>query len=443
MKKLFYWGVAIVLALLLYFNWGKSCQKDKPIDDDKDAIVAVGQRDKPIPNEYIILMPKDITSKKYVGFKKYLDKHFTKVKEKNVCPCEEGLQLWTGSVDFDPETEPPSGSSDTSIARVPAFFLMRNYSILVDINTPSESSSKSPFQNGPLVRIAILDTGVDTTLNSLSSFLHRNPSMSFLCDSRIPEGVHGMNMLYLTREEPYQEPIDKDGHGTFINGIIAGLATYPPAYNKSEQALNVTLDLLNVKIGQNRTNGSTLFKTLCGMHYAIKKKANIINASWHVRPQTIDINAVANSFLPILEKMKDSSIMLVASAGNKGIEDITHLPSSFSRPFTIHNGGTNFTADYSNIVVSVGSWNTETNSIANSSNRGSNVDIYAPGKNIRSLNLGSGVTRGSGTSYATPFVSQRLAELIGAGVGTTALKTRLISAHSRTISTNVQALIMR
>ena len=441
MKRLLYVGITLLVAILTYFIGCKDWLKgDKKQENPKDVVFTPSRIDQPIPNEYIISMPKNPKSKEYIEYKNFLDKHFLEIQSKSICPCNQDLQMWTAKVDFEPDKDPPTtGSSDTSV------FLSRNYSITLDESISFKSNLKALYQKGNVVKIAILDTGVDTTIGTLAGFLHKNPSMSFMCNSTISEGVYGMNMLYITREQPNVEPIDADGHGTFINGIMAGLATYPPHYSKQELALNVSLDVLNVKIGANKKTGSTLFKTLCGMYYAVKSNANLINASWRVSPRKIDINSVAQSFIPVLTEMKKSNMMLVASAGNDSKQDLMHLPSAFARPFTFSTvvGSSSVVADFSDIVVSVGAWSTSENDIADFSNRGSNVDIYAPGELIRSLNLGGSMKLGSGTSYATPFVTQRLAELMGENPRPMNLKANLMSRHSRTIRPDVKLLIMR
>ena len=438
MKKLLYTGIALLLAILIYFIGCTDWLKGKTQQGD-DVVFTPSTRDKPIPGQYILQVPKDPKSKEYVAFEKFIGKHFLKIENKAKCPCNEDLQMWTAKVDFEPDTDPPTVPPDTMMR---SGFLSRNYSVTLDKSIGLKYDFKLEPEKGNLVKIAILDTGVDTSITTLGDFLHRNPNLSFLCDSRIAEGKFGMNMLFLTGEQTGIEPQDNDGHGTFINGVIAGLASYPPSYRKYERARKVSLDVLNVKIGENTKTGTTLFKALCGMHYAVKKKSDILNLSWRISPQKVDINSIAQAFVPVLREIEASKTMVVASSGNNGEEDLLHLPSAFSRPFPIRVGSINSVIDFSNSVVSVGAWNTANNQIADFSNEGRNVDIYAPGQNIRSLALGGGSSRGSGTSFSAPYVTQRLAELIGEDPSKLNLKATLISRHSTLINT-YQVLIMR
>lgn len=86
-----------------------------------------------------------------------------------------------------------------------------------------------------------------------------------------------------------------------------------------------------------------------------------------------------------LTKAYNSGILLVASGGNQGLNDLSY-PAKYST------------------VISVGATD-KFNNIASFSNRGSNLELVAPGVDIYSTYLNNSYIELSGTSMACPHVT--------------------------------------
>jgi cell wall-associated protease len=278
------------------------------------------------------------------------------------------------------------------------------------------------------VKIATVDSGVDTTINDLKSHLgltFTDDSKHFLCDARkgLREGRYGMNTLdafqyfdnggNLRTNDNYFEPVDIDGHGTFINSIIAGMAHHQIGNPQVDESLqtdpkNIALRQINVKFTQTRDGSCYLFDGLCGVHYAINKEAKVINVSWRAEGE----DNMVRLFEPMLKALFKNNVLLVAGVGNDQ-KDLNlaqkSWPASLSNP--------NFNKLHSSNVISVGAWDTKTDMITKFSNYGeSEVDIYAPGIDLEAIGLLKGIPTeviGYGTSYATPFITRIAGILMG------------------------------
>ena len=475
MKRLLYTAGAIsLIGLIAYFNldnilnW-RVAQKNKEYVSPK--------LDTPyIKGQYIISFPKD-TFKARLFRDSLLFKRFRQI---NACNCDASLTLWVAP---DPETVPPDmliqsrkilipNQKDTAINQMQQRIrtaeegsVSHNYLIVQNPPLPYNRFLKPPSKpvippltNGPQVIVAIVDTGVDPEQEGLGSFLLNTSGSSSIC--RQTEGSYGLNMLNSSNSPSNVEPRDRDarlclttstdghtiwcsyrhGHGTLINGIIAGLADYPNRPTVPPQNA-VTLKLLNVKyieqssgLSGQQTQGD-LFKALCGIHYALDRGAKVINASWHVVPIPPSMSTeIRNIFSATLTKLRSSNAHLVTSAGNNGSSTEIIYPATFSRDPIF--------GDY---VIAVGAWNNNTDTRLTTSNSGNFVDVYAPGCDItmyHPLIHWWSCTRyqaQAGTSFATPFVAREVAITKGlhASFPASQVKSDIISSSALVSSNRV------
>jgi subtilisin family serine protease len=232
---------------------------------------------------------------------------------------------------------------------------------------------RNPAPGGP--QIAILDTGYDPAVAHLHPGLaERLVYTAADAESALSPGG------YLAAEA---------GHGTFIAGIVMGLA--PRARIRPVKVLSPAGvgDDLTVALGLARAS------------------APVVNLSLGGYTQ----GGVAPVALAAALARLDSSVAVVAAAGNNG-SDAPFWPAAFPR------------------VVAVGAVDTTTGTVARAgfSDFGSWVDVYAPGVDVRSsyldgsyLEPGHGVehldgwARWSGTSFAAPQVAGEIARLVQAG----------------------------
>jgi hypothetical protein len=252
----------------------------------------------------------------------------------------------------------------------------------------SEAGYGKPAKGAP--EIAVLDTGYDTQIEILHPGLE--PRVAFQPGTQenplTPSG-------YLAQEA---------GHGTFIDGIIMQLA--PPV-----SILQVTL--LNPA-------GVTDDASLALAISALGNSVPVINVSLGGYTQGDSAPPASSAAIAALP----DTVVVVAAAGNNGSNE-PFWPAALK----------------SNNVVSVGALDTTLGApqVADFSNYGTWVDVYAPGMNVYSTYLQAnwllpndnppprpidGWAIWSGTSFATPQVAAAIANtLLQSGV--TALQAAL------------------
>ena len=203
------------------------------------------------------------------------------------------------------------------------------------------------------ITIAIVDTGIDDLHPDLSGRVRRIPGCGLG-----PTAVHDTS------------------HGTFIAGLIGAVS----GNAIGTTGLDWKTDLLDVRV-MNGSSGSTS-DIADGIRCAASNGADII---------TLSFVQSGTDLSPLLEdaiaEARAAGVLVIAAAGNDG-DARQRYPAA----------GTG--------VLSVGAIN-ETLAIAPFSNRGTWIDVMAPGVRLLSLGSGasSGVRLGQGTSFAAPLVA--------------------------------------
>lgn len=216
---------------------------------------------------------------------------------------------------------------------------------------------------GKGIKVAILDTGCDTTHPDLQERI-----------------IGGYNFTDDDNSNPdiYS---DYNGHGTHVAGTIGAVEN---SIGVAGAAPEVSLLIVKVLNGQ----GSGQYDWIAnGIHYAIEQKVDIISMSLG-GPD--DVQALHDA----VKRAVDNQILVVCAAGNEGD----------GRDTTEELG---YPAAY-NEVISVGSVDFTRNS-SEFSNSNREVDLAAPGENILSTYMGGQYARLSGTSMAAPHVTGGLA----------------------------------
>jgi hypothetical protein len=194
----------------------------------------------------------------------------------------------------------------------------------------------------------------------------------------------------LLRGPDYSNPDDWCGgigevdHGTHVAGVI-GARTGNAA---GIAALGWNTRVLSVGV-LNSTGCGTTESIVRGIRYAVSRRARIINLSLGGPPSRALADAVAFA--------QSRGVLIVAAAGNSGWT-FPEYPAAY--PAVLSVGGT-----------------TRSGRIAPFSNRGSWVDVAAPGVDILSTTFDSGIATYSqfdGTSFAAPQVSATAALLAAA-----------------------------
>lgn len=224
---------------------------------------------------------------------------------------------------------------------------------------------------GKGVKVAVIDTGVDTT----------NPQLTHAVAASLGENL-------LTGKDSKGQPLDSGnkygttdtvGHGTRVAGIIAARTA------KGTGFVGLAPEATIIPIKQNDAEGHGTSKSLAlAIQYAIQAKAQVINISQDTTnavPPGEDLHNAVNEAL-------DHGIVVVASAGNDGLDG---------------NVKPTYPASYSGVLAVAAS--DRNNERAPFSQSGDFVGVAAPGVDMISTVPKGGHCAESGTSFSAPYVA--------------------------------------
>jgi len=207
------------------------------------------------------------------------------------------------------------------------------------------------IETGEPVRIGILDSGV-----------------SYTNDIEIKENISCI------LEEGDVNPIFEDmiGHGTGVAGIIGAKDN-----GKGIRGINPNADLYSIKV-LNEENKTSLSCVVGGIYEAINQNCDIINMSFGT---TVNSDILYTA----IREAYDMDILLIAAGGNTNGGAVEY-PAAYDEVMAV--GATN----------ALGEWMEDTSN-------GAELEILAPGDQILTTGLFSGVIITSGTSIAAAQVS--------------------------------------
>ncbi|MFJ9926637.1 type VII secretion-associated serine protease mycosin [Streptomyces misionensis] len=224
---------------------------------------------------------------------------------------------------------------------------------------------------GKNVRVAVIDTGVDT----------KNPQLTHAVDAS-----SGANLL--PDKNGKGEKIDRGkadgttdtvGHGTRVAGIIA--ARPLPGTGFVGLAPEATI----IPIKQNDADGDGTAETLAAaIEHAIREKAQVINIS----QDTANAVQPADGLRRAVDDALQHQIVVVASAGNDGLDG---------------NDKRTYPASYPGVLAVAAS--DRNNERAAFSQSGDFVGVAAPGVDMISTVPKGGHCSDSGTSFSAPYVA--------------------------------------
>ncbi|MDP5274666.1 S8 family peptidase [Chengkuizengella axinellae] len=214
------------------------------------------------------------------------------------------------------------------------------------------------FTKGDGIKVSVIDTGVDFNHPDLKEQLQR-----------------GFNFIY-----PHMPPWDDNGHGTHIAGTIAASNEENGIVGAAPKAL-----LHPIKAFDHR---GTAYSSdiIQAIEWSIRNQMDIINMSFGMSNRS-------QSLLDAIKQANDLGIITVASSGNDGKKETIDYPARFTP------------------TISVGASSSKKR-LASFSNRGKNIDIYAPGEKIFSTWPNRKYVELNGTSMATSHVSGIIALML-------------------------------
>jgi subtilisin family serine protease len=263
-----------------------------------------------------------------------------------------------------------------------------------DIDAP-EAWDLSTGHTGTVV--AVLDTGVDYNHTDLAGNKWVNPNE--IAGNGIDDDGNGDvdDVLGLDVVNSDYDPLDDAGHGTKVAGVIAAVG------NNSSGVAGVawSAKILPVKV-LNSVGAGTFANAAIGLNY-INLLADV---GVNVRVVNASLGGPSGS-ATLQTRIQDAAnrgIVFVTAAGNNGFNDGTH-PGGWDND---DSGGTQavYPSSYSDAnIISVAA-STRNDTRATFSNWGAtSVDLFAPGQDIITTQMGGGTVTDSGTSFAAPMVA--------------------------------------
>ncbi|MGN0534395.1 MAG: S8 family serine peptidase [Eubacterium sp.] len=203
--------------------------------------------------------------------------------------------------------------------------------------------------------VGVMDTGIDYTHSIYNG-----------------TGRYIQNPVNFSASGGENDPMDDNGHGTLVSGIIA-MSTPDNVKVKPYKVLDA--------------NGSCETSALiacCEYILAESKKPDVVNMSLG----GYDLLNIEDGILDsAVSKLVDAGITVCCAAGNEGVSCDYATPASCEKVITVSSHGTSY-------------------GFSDFSDYGNCVDVCAPGENVYAPQKGGGYSSGySGTSFSTPFVS--------------------------------------
>ncbi|SEA59842.1 S8 family peptidase [Alkalimonas amylolytica] len=229
--------------------------------------------------------------------------------------------------------------------------------------------------------VAVIDTGVDYNHPDLVANIWQNPLEQANGQDDSGNGYID-DIRGIDTANDSSDPMDDDGHGTLIAGIIAAAGNN----NRGIAGVNWQLQILPCKFLDDLGEGFTSDAIEC-LDYILDLKVNhgipivATNNSW-------GSPSFSSALYQAVQKHHDAGILFVASAGNSA-SSLPFYPAAFDLPN----------------VISVAAHDRD-GQLADFSNFGrGHVSLSAPGVQMLSTYLDNGYASSSGTSMAAPVVT--------------------------------------
>jgi subtilisin family serine protease len=236
-------------------------------------------------------------------------------------------------------------------------------------NAPPVAPNGSAAATGRGIRIGIIDTGVD--------YLHE------AFGGRIGTGAVLAGGYDLVNNDA--DPMDDNGHGTHVAGIICG--------NSSSIAGAAKDASVFIYKALDRSGNGTTGNVLAAIERAIRDSVQILNMSLGTPSGSPD-----DPLASAVDRAVRAGIVVVVAAGNTGEYSGVNSPGIAALALTVGAAdGTNI-ASFSSKGPEVSTY-------------GIKPDVVAQGVNILSAKQGGGYVAMSGTSMAAPFVTAWTAAL--------------------------------
>ncbi|MES2645919.1 MAG: S8 family serine peptidase [Bacteroidota bacterium] len=306
-SKRIYWGIFLVVLLCLV---GIGCFNDKtpntPISYNPNF---------PADSQLIVWMAPEADTAKFKDWLKNLKDNNSTVNYNYCDQCDSSLVVLSGpnlvtAVSGALASGGSRGGSGGPSGGGTLYYWCYNFDISIS-DSLYETSKKDTVKIDEIryldpkpVTIAVFDTGIDSAMLTDASYTYNSPNLSCLG----PQANKGWN--FIARNNATNDDYFSPGHGSNVSRIIL---------KQIQQLGKNPVKILPVKIHSKEGKGN-LFDALCGIAYAEKSGAVIINASfgfYSPRVQERTVDSAALLFKEFTKKhLTNNKILMVAAAGN-------------------------------------------------------------------------------------------------------------------------------
>ncbi len=228
--------------------------------------------------------------------------------------------------------------------------------------------TKGRTADGRSIRVAVIDTGVDTTNPQLTDAVDAKSGFDFLAGAKDADP-----------KAPRDGTYDPVGHGTKVAGIIAARPRAGTGF------VGLAPEATIIPLRQNDEKGTGTAATLAdAIRKALAAKADIINISQDTTKPLAPDSALAAA----VREARSQNVLVIASAGNDGIDG--KLKETYP-------------AAYDGVLAVASS--DRNNERAPFSQSGTFVGVAAPGVDIVSTVPKGGQCVDNGTSFSAPYVA--------------------------------------
>ena len=264
-----------------------------------------------------------------------------------------------------------------------------------------ESYKRTNAAPGAGTVVAVIDTGVDYTHEDLAPSMWTNSGE--IPGNGIDDDGNGYIDDYYgidaTANPKYDgkiagDPMDNNGHGTHVSGIIAMAKN-----GKGGAGIAYGAKIMAIKAGQS-TGSFANSDIVTAIKYAVSMGADVINMSFGGTSQSAILKEALEDAFP--------NCVLVAAAGNDGAPT-TDAPPEFLKKEDIYPAGYSFVlgvmaTDQNGDIAAFSNWDYTKDANAE-------YELAAPGQRIYSALPGNRYAYWNGTSMAAPCVSAAAAVL--------------------------------
>jgi len=234
--------------------------------------------------------------------------------------------------------------------------------------------------------VAIIDSGIDRSIDQLSDSMWRNPGET-PGNGRDDDGngyiddVYGWDFRDGDNDSLSGSALHP--HGTIVASIIAARPGDLPIVGIAPGVRIMDVRFLD---STNSFRAADWDAFTDAVNYAVDNGARIINMSIYANGRP------PQDFERALARAVARGVIVVGITGNRG-EATVMYPGRFEEVLAV-------------------SATTESDLLANFSNRGDEVALCAPGQSVTALSIGGNATNQSGTSFAAPHVAGVLALML-------------------------------